>query len=280
MTRHLQSTTARRLCPAFFDRIIVRRRSPEASPGAPSARIKLICIKLIPKTRGQPYSRKAFLVRTMGGAHGGLPAVGPASRRLARCSPLRGLRPGFFGVRRPVGPLRAGFRPRPPPLGRALAGAHRRSGASAPPFGGPFAGSVPAPALCLGLSPPAAARRSAAALAPRPARSGPPSARLARPRALVPRSPWRAPWPLRAPSAWRRASRAPLAPSAWAGPPGRPPLVAAGRSVPSLRRLGGASGSAPPRGGPLAALTRRLFRPRPPALCGAAPAVAPSACRP
>ena len=55
-----QCTTVRRLCPAFFAKIAHRRRPPGASPGAPFAEIKLICIKLIPKTRGQPYCRKAF----------------------------------------------------------------------------------------------------------------------------------------------------------------------------------------------------------------------------
>lgn len=60
LTRHLQNTTVRRLCPAFFAKIVHRRRPPGASPGAPFAEIKLICIKLIPKTRGQPYCRKAF----------------------------------------------------------------------------------------------------------------------------------------------------------------------------------------------------------------------------
>lgn len=72
LTRHLQSTTARRLCPAFFARITNRRQPPGDSPGAPFARIKLICIKLIPKTRGQPYCRNAFRVSARSSRPGGL----------------------------------------------------------------------------------------------------------------------------------------------------------------------------------------------------------------
>lgn len=52
----------RRLCPAFFAKIVHRRRPPGASPGAPFAEIKLICIKTIPNTRGNPCSRNAFRV--------------------------------------------------------------------------------------------------------------------------------------------------------------------------------------------------------------------------
>ena len=72
LTRHLQSTTVRRLCPAFFAKIVHRRRPPGASPGAPFAEIKLICIKLIPKTRGQPYCRNAFRVSARSSRPGGL----------------------------------------------------------------------------------------------------------------------------------------------------------------------------------------------------------------
>lgn len=135
----------RRLCPAFFDRIIVRRRSPGASPGVPSARIKLICIKTIPKTRGKPYSHKAFLVSAWVLPSGGLFAV----RTPGVGVPPRGGSPsGRPPARGPPAPSSA------PPWG-LRAGLLRSAARSALPawrrVGRPSLGAPPAPVGASGL---------------------------------------------------------------------------------------------------------------------------------
>lgn len=144
-----QCTTVRRLCPAFFAKIVHRRRPPGASPGAPFAEIKLICIKLIPKTRGQPYYRNAFRVSARSSRPGGLflldglvwagrhwgppsgpvraSAGAPASAPLAPSGPrryaARSGRPAHPGG--PSGPLCGPLRP--------LAGPPGSGGPSGPP---------------------------------------------------------------------------------------------------------------------------------------------------
>ena len=149
LTRHLQNTTVRRLCPAFFAKIVHRRRPPGASPGAPFAEIKLICIKLIPKTRGHPYCRNAFRVSARSSRPGGLflldglvwagrhwgppsgpvraSAGAPASAPLAPSGPrryaARSGRPAHPGG--PSGPLCGPLRP--------LAGPPGSGGPSGPP---------------------------------------------------------------------------------------------------------------------------------------------------
>lgn len=217
MTRHLQSTTVRRLCPAFFARITNRRRPPGASPGAPFARIKLICIKLIPKTRGQPYYRNAFRVSARSSRPGGLflldslvwagrhwgppsgpvraSAGAPASAPLARARPSGvcarasgGMRPGPARLA-PVRPSlrRPGLRRGPLSAARAA-----RRGVRSAPCGG-RRGLVPAP------PPPRGPSRA------RPGRwrRGPPSGAwpgacpgLVPPRAPHPAAGW-GPWPRR-----------------------------------------------------------------------------------
>lgn len=159
MTRHLQCTTVRRLCPAFFARITNRRQPPGASPGAPFARIKLICIKLIPKTRGQPYYRNAFRVSARSSRPGGLflldslvwagrhwgPPSGPvrASAGAPASAPLARARPSGVCARASAvcGPVRPGLR-RSGPLCAAPACAGvpcRRRGPPAGASGRPLA---------------------------------------------------------------------------------------------------------------------------------------------
>lgn len=196
---------------------------------------------------------------TTQGHHAGLSKASP-TRYPVRWVPCPVLGPSGalcrdnIGMRRPIGPLRASFRTPGPALGaRAAWGPSALRGFGSPlrgtvHRGGPRPGSLPRPtgscrrpSLRRRPGPPPGSLRAT----PGPARPGQgtwfawsPSHRSVAP-----------PGPLR----YSRAPCVPLAPSAWVGPPGRPPLVTAGRSVPSLRRLGGASGSAPPRGGPLAA---------------------------
>lgn len=246
LTRHLQSTTARRLCPAFFDQIIYRRRPPGASHGAPSARIKLICIKLIPKTRGQPYSRKDFLVSAWvlpsgrlfavrtpgvgGPRRGGIslrsapPTPGPPAPSSA---PPWGLRagllryaarsalPAFRRVRRPL--LRAPPAPLGPPGSGGPNGAPSGYRARGPPVGpslGPLRWSSGA-----GSAPPLRPSWSGGHWRP-PGAAGPPLGGL----------PWWSPWP------WCRASSPPgVGRGALAPPPGGLSLVAPA-PIPRRRR--------------------------------------------
>lgn len=101
----------------------------------------------------------------------------------------------------------------------------------------------------LGLSPPVPARRSAAVSAPRSPRYALRAARTAP--ALGPAArPWAAPGgPASRPTRHCGFASGPSAPEPRRVPPRRPLLVVAGRSVPSLRHVGRATGSAPPAWG-------------------------------
>lgn len=101
----------------------------------------------------------------------------------------------------------------------------------------------------LGLSPPVPARRSAAVSAPRSPRYALRAARTAP--ALGPAArPWAAPGgPAARPTRHCGFASGPSAPEPRRVPPRRPLLVVAGRSVPSLRHVGRAMGSAPPAWG-------------------------------
>ena len=101
----------------------------------------------------------------------------------------------------------------------------------------------------LGLTPPVPARRSAAVPAPRSPRYALRAARTAP--ALGPAArPWAAPGgPASRPTRHCGFASGPSAPEPRRVPPRRPLLVVAGRSVPSLRHVGRATGSAPPAWG-------------------------------
>ena len=116
----------------------------------------------------------------------------------------------------------------------------------------------------LGLSPPVPARRSAAVPAPHRLRTGlrPGSGSSG---SLGPTAhPWAAPGgPASRPTRHCGFASGPSAPEPRRVPPRRPLLVVAGRSVPSLRHVGRATGSAPPAWG--------LERPCGPLLYGPGP---------
>lgn len=95
---------------------------------------------------------------------------------LSRTRPVRACAGTTSVCGDPSDPYAPPSAPQAPRLGRAQPGARRRSGASAPPYGGPFTVAVPAPANCLGLSATVAARRYAAVPA------APPRGGLWRPR--------------------------------------------------------------------------------------------------
>ena len=168
-----------------------------------------------------------------------------------------------------LGPIRGAA-----PEHQRYAGTHRPPAQRLPPSatgpreGGPLATdrlcSGASPAACgvtsgqrrfpslpawLGLTPPVPARRSAAVSAPRSPRYALRAARTAP--ALGPAArPWAAPGgPAARPTRHCGFASGPSAPEPRRVPPRRPLLVVAGRSVPSLRHVGRAMGSAPPAWG-------------------------------
>lgn len=196
------------------------------------------------------------LVRMAGDRSGSLtgsarqaPSLGP----LFRARPHPGRCAGTSkGMRAPIGPLRSGFRP--PPLAPAKGGAAGYGPPLLRGFGLPLRVTTPpgtqAPgSVGLGLSPPVPARRSAAVSAPRSPRYALRAARTAP--ALGPAArPWAAPGgPASRPTRHCGFASGPSAPEPRRVPPRRPLLVVAGRSVPSLRHVGRATGSAPPAWG-------------------------------
>lgn len=119
-----------------------------------------------------PHGEGPLVERRHGQARTAAPSLGP----YVPYSALAGLRRDIRGMRWHIVPLRIGYRPPPPAPARGAAGygPPMLRGCGPPPMASPLRRGPPAPgSVGLGLSATAAARRSAAAPAPRSPRYAP-----------------------------------------------------------------------------------------------------------
>ena len=185
-----------------------------------------------------PHGEGPLVERRHGQARTAAPSLGP----YVPYSALAGLRRDIKGMLAPIGPLRTGFRPPPP---APTEGGRWLRTAAAPGLRLPPAlrsgvtsghGRFPSPPAWLGLSPPALARRCAAAPAPRSPRYAP----FGDGSGGVGTRSFRSPlgcygWSYGPPSAPQRAPSRPFCASASAGPPRTAPPAPCPRS--SLAQL-------------------------------------------